>query len=166
MWCVSKSDFIDFYNNVILKTLASNDVVIVKCDDLLSAWVRIALSKLSEAELVELVNLLNKISNHDILSINNETMTYTTVAAKDTAIDSMQILEKVYLVSFLSSKNLIKAFIYEDVLGLDEKALQQYIEMFRDTDIVIVVEAETLCAYYRKLILSGCNDFELSSIFS
>jgi hypothetical protein len=152
MKCLSKSEYIDFYNNVILDSLESDYVIIAKRDDLFSTVIRIALSKLSESKLTELVNLLNKINNQGIVSIDNRLMTYTTVSKRDITIDSMCSGEKVFLVSFLASVGIIKVVIYESMLELEGKLLKQYVEVFCNADIIVIADTKATCVYLKRLI--------------
>lgn len=152
MKCLSKSEYIDFYNNVILDSLESDYVIIAKRDDLFSTVIRIALSKLSESKLTELVNLLNKINNQGIVSIDNKLMTYMTVSKKDITIDSMCSGEKIFLVAFLASVGMIKVVMYESMLELEGKLLKQYVEVFSDADIIVIADTKATCVYLKRLI--------------
>jgi hypothetical protein len=129
----------DDSERILLQGAIDNSLVVISNrNTYLSSKVRIALAKLSEDELSNLVTVLNKINNQGICRIDNKVMVYDTVNARSIDIEFLCSAEKLYLVSFLAQVGYIRLVVFANMLGLEHEQCKEYFKYFKNADIIVI----------------------------
>jgi hypothetical protein len=117
-----------------------NCMVILCKNDMITSKVRLALTKLTDSELADLIYKLNMISNQGIVSINSRMSTYSTVNAVDLDILQFCSAEKIYLLAYLASKGYFNLVLMDNVMSFEVKQYKKFLRNFKDSNIAIVVD--------------------------